>query len=173
MGKLGFVKILVIAAEAGRVTRKYPYEPPLVSSDFRGKIEIDETKCIGCGSCVLACPPNALVMSDEGEGYRVLKYFVGRCIFCWRCIDVCPVDAIKGTREFELATDNVEDLDEAVIHKRASCTECNGLYSTVKQKAYVMEKAPITENYVDKCPECRRNKLLRAFEKRRGGESLE
>uniref|UniRef100_A0A7C4D731 4Fe-4S dicluster domain-containing protein n=1 Tax=Staphylothermus marinus TaxID=2280 RepID=A0A7C4D731_STAMA len=168
MKKLDFLKILVIATETGRVTRKYPYEPPLVSNEFRGKIEIDEKKCIGCGACVIACPPNALELKIE-KNILILKYFVGRCIFCWRCVDVCPVKAIRGTSDFELATDNISDLNEAVIHDRNECIECRGNYSTVKQKQYVIEKSPITENYVSKCPDCRRNGFINSIQRRKGG----
>jgi len=170
--KLGFIKVLTIPLEKGRVTKRYPFEEPLVSPEFRGRIEIDESKCIGCGACVLACPPNALQLIRNGSEL-VLKYFIGRCIFCWRCIDVCPVNAIKGTRDFELATDNPDDLRELVIHKRAECSECSQPYVTIRQKQYVISKSPVTENYADLCGECRKGKFIKALELRRGGVGFE
>ena len=165
---LGFLRILGIAGRTGRVTRKYPYEPPLVTSDFRGKIEFDSEKCIGCGACVLVCPSNALEIMESG-GRVVLRYFIGRCIFCWRCIDVCPVEAIRGTRDFELATDNIDDLYEVVLHDTMECSVCGKRYMSVRQKDYVVEKASVTEYYIDMDPECRRNKLLNGLLRRFGG----
>lgn len=165
------VELVVIAGKAGRATRKYPFEEPLVTPDFRGKVEIDASKCIGCGACVNACPPNALQLIEDSEKL-VLRYFVGRCIFCWRCIDVCPVKAIKGTREFELATNDVADLYVHVVHSRRKCPSCGTAYGTERIIRYVSEKAQHSEEYLDKCPECRKRNLLKALSKRRTG-SLE
>ncbi len=165
---LGFLRILGIAGRTGRVTRKYPYEPPLVTSDFRGKIEFDSEKCIGCGACVLVCPSNALEIMERG-GRVVLRYFIGRCIFCWRCVDVCPVEAIRGTTGFELATDNPNDLYEEVVHDTVGCSECGRGFMTVKQKDYVLGKSSVVENYIDLDPGCRRRKFLEAIERRFGG----
>lgn len=167
-GLLKPLKLVKLASEAGRVTRKYPYEPPLISDEFRGKIEIDASKCIGCGACVLACPPNALELVSS-EDRVAIRYFVGRCIFCWRCVDVCPVGAIKGTREFELATNDISDLYVHVVHKRAGCPECGGLNGTEKMKVFVYTRVPVTETYVNDCPQCRKNKFLTTLAASRGG----
>jgi ferredoxin len=51
--------------------------------------EIDQDKCIGCGTCIDECPVGALslevdvVTSNEN------------CSACWVCVDACPVEAFK------------------------------------------------------------------------------
>jgi len=149
------LKLIIVAGKKGRVTVKYPYKEPLVTPEFRGEIEIDPAKCIGCGACVRACPPNALELV-ESEKEIMLRYHVGRCIFCWRCVDVCPVNAIRGTRNFELATNKYTDLYTLVVHGRATCEICGMPVETTRMRRHITEKVPIAEEYVTICPECRR-----------------
>jgi len=162
------VEVLVIAGKTKRVTIKYPYQEPILSPEFRGSIEINPEKCIGCGACVNASPPNALEMI-ESQDKKTLRYYVGRCIFCWRCIDVCPVGAIKGTRNFELATNDPLDLYTYIVHSKAECSSCGNKVETVKMRKYIMQKSPITENYVNKCPDCRKKSFINAISTRKVG----
>lgn len=161
-------ELLIIAGKTKRVTVKYPFEKPILSPEFRGSIEINHEKCIGCGACVNACPPNALEFVESSDK-RTLRYNIGRCIFCWRCIDVCPVNAITGTRNFELATNDPLDLYSYIVHSKTKCTSCGKTGETVKMRKYIMQRSPVTENYINNCPDCRREKFINALSVRKVG----
>lgn len=47
-------------------------------------------KCIKCGSCVEACPENAITLTAEG-----ITTDPDLCKICGRCADVCPTKAIE------------------------------------------------------------------------------
>jgi hydrogenase-4 component H len=155
-----FVKVIPIAVKVGTVTIKYPYAKPLVTDSFRGAIEVNPSKCTGCGACTRICPPKALSMSIEGET-AILRYFIGRCIFCGMCADVCPEKAIKITKEFELASEQVFDLYVDVEHEVVTCKRCGSKFVTsrllnkVEQK---LEEFPKELLYL--CPRCRRIEML-------------
>jgi thioredoxin reductase (NADPH) len=53
--------------------------------------QIDVQRCIGCGSCVEACPESGVLGIVDGVA-RVIHG--ARCIGHARCADVCPVNAI-------------------------------------------------------------------------------
>jgi pyruvate formate lyase activating enzyme len=55
----------------------------------RIQLGFDPSKCLGCGSCVAACPPSALSLHDG-------KAHLGRalCTDCGQCADVCPSGAL-------------------------------------------------------------------------------
>lgn len=53
-------------------------------------LRIDRELCIGCESCIMTCPQNALFMEDgkaqvDGDA----------CVMCGMCTDSCPVEAIS------------------------------------------------------------------------------
>ena len=54
-------------------------------------IEIDPSKCKGCGICKRNCPVNAIT----GEPRQVHKIDPDICIKCGTCVDKCPFKAIK------------------------------------------------------------------------------
>ncbi len=52
---------------------------------------LDETRCTGCGDCVVICPADCLEMNGP------LPWLPrpGDCISCSLCAVVCPVQAIS------------------------------------------------------------------------------
>jgi len=49
---------------------------------------VNNEKCTGCGTCVDACPVEAIVMEDGKAKVT------DDCVDCGACIDECPVEAI-------------------------------------------------------------------------------
>ncbi|WP_424358167.1 4Fe-4S binding protein [Methanocella sp. MCL-LM] len=52
--------------------------------------KVDKEACVGCGTCVDACPEAAIEMDDE-----FAKVDEARCNECASCVDACPTQAIK------------------------------------------------------------------------------
>ncbi|MEN8117958.1 MAG: glycyl-radical enzyme activating protein [Bacteroidota bacterium] len=52
------------------------------------------SKCIGCLSCVDACPQSALSLQETG-----IEVDRSKCVGCYTCVDVCPAKAIEKIGE--------------------------------------------------------------------------
>ena len=97
-------------------TEQYPLQRPQVAERYRGAPRLnvnpdtDETMCIACDLCALACPENLIVVSSERNEKTRRKeltnftYDLSRCMFCGLCEDACPTDALELTQDFELAS---------------------------------------------------------------------
>ncbi len=96
-------------------TEQYPLERPQVAERYRGaprlnvNPENNETLCIACDLCALACPEHLIVVTSERnpatrrKELTTFTYDLSRCMFCGLCEDACPTDALELTQDFELA----------------------------------------------------------------------
>lgn len=55
-------------------------------------MEVNKTKCVGCGTCMNICPVGAITMDANGKA-QINKEI---CIQCGSCQNVCPVEAIEN-----------------------------------------------------------------------------
>ena len=113
-----------ICLKAGRVTLPYPFAPANPKEGFRGRIEVDAEKCIGCGGCANVCTPRAIEVYDPSQEVRKLDFFLERCTYCGRCAEVCPEKAITITEDFETATNDPEDMHIGVEVYMGTCQRC-------------------------------------------------
>jgi Ni,Fe-hydrogenase III small subunit/NAD-dependent dihydropyrimidine dehydrogenase PreA subunit len=91
----------------GVVTTDYPQTPAEVSSQARGRPEIDYAQWRDARPAVAACPTGALACEDSG-GTRAVTLDLGKCTFCGLCAEVDT--AIRMTNACELAARRKEDL---------------------------------------------------------------
>ncbi len=109
-----FKSILTVFCQAfkKRVTLSYPEQKPEIPDKFRGMLELNYEKCIGCGLCAKICPAMDVLKIKENEnGIKKLAVIdVSRCIFCGNCAYNCPTGALNITKQYELATNDKKDL---------------------------------------------------------------
>jgi formate hydrogenlyase subunit 6/NADH:ubiquinone oxidoreductase subunit I len=156
------LKEAVICFKNLRVTLPYPAQPAPAPEGFRGRLEIDIDKCIGCGACAIACPPRLINIVDL-DSKRTFEFVLGKCTYCARCAEVCPEQAIAMSREFELATENKGDLNITMELTMAKCQDCGTAFTTQrvidKLAAVLPEKIeiePAALDWLNLCPDCRK-----------------
>ena len=69
------------------VTTDYPIKPRTPIEGDRGKVVIDITKCIFCGSCQRNCPADAITVNRAKGTWEINPF---SCIQCRGCVDNCP-----------------------------------------------------------------------------------
>jgi formate hydrogenlyase subunit 6/NADH:ubiquinone oxidoreductase subunit I len=76
-----------------------PYLP--VGARFRGRLNYDRAKCIGCRLCVRVCPAHA---TDYQAEEKKIIIHNDRCCFCAQCTEVCPVKCLTMSKEFMISS---------------------------------------------------------------------
>ncbi|UCC95400.1 MAG: 4Fe-4S binding protein [Candidatus Omnitrophota bacterium] len=126
-------------------TTKFPKQPHIPFSSFRGKPQYDEEKCIGCAACVNVCPAFALSFEDihdEIESKRVFTIKWDVCIECGQCQLNCPTEeGIVLSQEFDISTTETRaDLIQRIEKEMIVCECCDELIACKDHLLWTMEK---------------------------------
>ena len=79
----------------------------------------DRSKCTGCGVCANICPPKAISMSIDGEGFYKPNIDTDKCINCHLCVNTCPVNGLSNNNLAEpdcyavMASDEVRAISSS------------------------------------------------------------
>ncbi|MGL5316402.1 MAG: 4Fe-4S dicluster domain-containing protein [Peptostreptococcaceae bacterium] len=88
-----------------------------------GVVKVNEEKCIGCKTCMLACPIGAIDFAplnkiDKDKMFCVEKMIANKCDLCFssekgpQCEKVCPTKAFKIVKEEDMKT-SIKDKRKA------------------------------------------------------------
>lgn len=128
------------------------------SIDCRPHVEWYGVRCIGCLSCVKACPNGALAAKNGIEICR------DKCKRCFACAEACPAEAL----EIKGADKEVSALFEELIRDRAYWGEDGGItlsggealiQSEEAAELLKMLKACGVHTAVDTCGFCKRSDI--------------
>ncbi|MBI5092850.1 MAG: NADH-quinone oxidoreductase subunit NuoB [Candidatus Hydrogenedentes bacterium] len=99
------IEIITTRLKQGHRTTKFPLESPTLPGRYRGRPNVDPSKCAdGCQQCVDACPTGAIRVANG------LTLDLGKCLFCTACGEACPQGAITQTQDYRLAVSRRDDL---------------------------------------------------------------
>ena len=77
----------------------------------KGYVRVDQARCIGCKSCMLACPFGAMQVQQVGNDVQALK-----CDLCAHresgpaCVEACPTHALSCVDLARLRTERLRNL---------------------------------------------------------------
>lgn len=96
--------VLIERLRQGHRTARFPDGPADLPERFRGRPELDVSRCRDdCRECVDVCPTSAVATEP-------LRIDLGACLFCGLCQEACSDGAIVFTRDHTLAARSRQDL---------------------------------------------------------------
>jgi formate hydrogenlyase subunit 6/NADH:ubiquinone oxidoreductase subunit I len=78
---------------SGVATLRYPTRAP-IPPGFRGLVQFDPERCIGCAICRFRCTAGAITFRANGPQFT-WAYNPAQCTFCGRCVEGCKEHALS------------------------------------------------------------------------------
>ena len=111
------------------VTVNYPYEHLRMTDQFRGHVDLirneesGEPNCVVCMACQKACPSDCIRIKGhkpEGATHRIPTLFLldyTTCSLCGLCVESCKFNALKFSKEYNLASLRKEDYQMDLLDR--------------------------------------------------------
>jgi len=79
-----------------------------------GRIIINIERCKGCGLCIMACPKNCIIISEESNknGFFPAKSDNTDCTGCGECAIICPEAIIEVFRDQSGKIETISEPDK-------------------------------------------------------------
>jgi len=87
---LNIIRLLLKNLFGGAITLRFPESMP-TKPNFRGQIQLDESRCMGCGRCATFCTTKVIEVKRDKNNKDIYQwsYDASKCTFCGRCLDAC------------------------------------------------------------------------------------
>jgi formate hydrogenlyase subunit 6/NADH:ubiquinone oxidoreductase subunit I len=134
---------------------------------FRGKLIHDVNLCTACGTCVYACSPAAIQISDEDAKVMRWAYTEDRCTFCGFCVQYCPTHALSFEKEAPAPL--TERKQHYISHDIVlqACTVCGRPVRVIPEMTLKqLYGSPLPEDIVKvrgMCESCRQKLISKRF----------
>ena len=141
---MNILRLIFDNLRRGTVSSPLPHKHQCTSSQYRGLIRNDETRCIGCSACAYACPTAAIEVTRSGDTYS-WAYDPGKCTFCGRCIERCKPNTLTMLSELPPLYAHQGDLSTVLNMVRKKPAPRPAAAATATRPAVPAEPAPATK----------------------------
>lgn len=116
------MKVTIVEFFKHPVTVQYPRETLPMPARFRGHIELvrdpetGKALCFACKLCERSCPSDCITVEgaklegDKRKSVTQFKLDFTKCSLCGSCVEACKSNAIRYSKEYNLASTRPEDF---------------------------------------------------------------
>lgn len=134
-------RLEVIGAESGAFLQQHCSLPEKKSIE-----RLDRVKCTGCGTCINACPTQAISFAFDAEGFEFPMVKPDKCIQCGKCERVCPVlGEQKPAQNVQVYT--FQHDDRQVLHRSSSGGAFYAIAASVLEAGGVVYGAAFKQDF--------------------------